>query len=752
MKKLLYGLGIAAACLLTACNQKEVDARLDSLESRVAKLEEQVKGLNSQVDLINQLLTNKLFVVSATELEDGSGYRLVLQDKNGNMVEKIVYNGKKGNDGHDGLDGKDGSTPVVSVKLDTDGLYYWTINGEWLLVDGKKVRASGVDGKDGEDGQDGNDGLTPEFKVGEDGYWYVRVGEGEWEQAGPSYTEITGPIASIDATREDVVVITLADGSAITVPKAAAAVKLQLVFDENAFTKMKAGATASTSYSVVAPAGITYSLDSYEAPGWVVTISSPKDNKGTITITLPEDATTGKILFVANGSDGSCFVKVIHVGVSGNTVYNTDSSSGSLDLPAGATDVQVSEDWVTVSGNKLILSENTTYDARTATVTYTDADGNTQTITIVQAQKDAIVLTQAQVTADPKGETIPYYVKANVTVTAKSNVDWIKVSEATKGLEELPFEFAVSANETGTARNGEVTFSNGEISQTVKVSQAAAGEEPGPGPGPDPSSSDFVLVTSASDLTAGDELLIVNLEGPDYYTLGAQANNNRRATAVTVSAQSIAYSDLPADATIVVLSGSAGAWNFEVDGGYLANSSSNSNRLLTSETITENATWTISIASSGDATIQALGGSRNLLRFNSNNGSPLFSCYSSGQDPVAIYRKPGGPVTPVTEYSTIGCYLGSTQYLYRSGTDQYLRAYSDNDLTFALMNPSENEQAVLTGYSTSMKVNDEVDVALAWRKGTSTVLSKTYSMSVLKEENGKVWIGDSRGNGFIIKK
>ena len=51
-----------------------------------------------------------------------------------------------------------------------------------------------------------------------------------------------------------------------------------------------------------------------------------------------------------------------------------------------------------------------------------------------------------------------------------------------------------------------------------------------------------------------------------------------------------------------------------------------------------------------------------------------------------------------------------------------------------------------------MKVNDEVDVALAWRKGTSTVLSKTYSMSVLKEENGKVWIGDSRGNGFIIKK
>ncbi len=57
-------------------------------------------------------------------------------------------------------------TPKISVRQDSDGLYYWIVNGEWLLVDGKKVRADGYDGLNGKDGQDA---ITPQFKI-EDGY------------------------------------------------------------------------------------------------------------------------------------------------------------------------------------------------------------------------------------------------------------------------------------------------------------------------------------------------------------------------------------------------------------------------------------------------------------------------------------------------------------------------------------------------------------------------------------------------------
>lgn len=93
-------------------------------------------------------------------------------------------------------------TPVISVKKDIDGIYYWTVNGEWLIVDGNKVKAVGTDGAngengtdgkdggdgedgiDGENGSDGKDGITPKFKI-EDGYWYISYdNELSWKQLG----------------------------------------------------------------------------------------------------------------------------------------------------------------------------------------------------------------------------------------------------------------------------------------------------------------------------------------------------------------------------------------------------------------------------------------------------------------------------------------------------------------------------------------------------------------------------------------
>ena len=87
---------------------------------------------------------------------------------------------------------------MIGVAQDTDGVYYWTLNGEWLLDDnGNKLPVSGkdgqngtngsngqdgADGKDGADGQDGKDGITPQLKI-EDGYWYISYDNGAtWTQ------------------------------------------------------------------------------------------------------------------------------------------------------------------------------------------------------------------------------------------------------------------------------------------------------------------------------------------------------------------------------------------------------------------------------------------------------------------------------------------------------------------------------------------------------------------------------------------
>ena len=58
-----------------------------------------------------------------------------------------IYHGKAG---ADGARGEDGYTPLIGVKKDKDGIYYWTLDGSWLVDnDGNKVRAQGLDGKDG---------------------------------------------------------------------------------------------------------------------------------------------------------------------------------------------------------------------------------------------------------------------------------------------------------------------------------------------------------------------------------------------------------------------------------------------------------------------------------------------------------------------------------------------------------------------------------------------------------------------------
>ena len=745
MKKLLCFM--ASLALLAGCT-RELESRLSDVETRLAKVEDQVKELNSQVSLIQNLLDGKYFIQSAEELSDGSGYKLVLVDKDGNVTEKTVLNGK------DGKTGKDGVSPVVSVKQDTDGNYYWTLNGEWLLVDGKKVRANGTDGKDGENGKDGVNAPSTEFKV-ENGKWYVKIGDGAWTYVGEAVTEVTGPIVAVDASADDVVVITLADNTVLELPKASVAVKLQILVDDTAFASVKAGQTQSTEYEVKVPAGVTYTLDSYEPENWKVTLSEPKDNKGIVSISVPATGKSAKVLLIANGSDGSSYAKVLHVGVEeGEPEEETpvvlqemvDATAGSIDLPAGAAEVTFSADWLTLSAGKLLVAANETYDSRLAVVSFKVGE-KTYSLTVMQAQKDAIVLTESAIAVGAEGDTVPFVIKANVAVEAVADVDWITVAAATKGLEDKPYTVTVAANESTEAREGKITFSNGGLQQVVAVSQEGA-EIIAP---PTPVTGDYELLTDASELQEGDELIFVNQD--KNYAMGAQSGTYRTRVAVTVEDDSI--SEPGDDVVIVTLEGEEGAWNLKVPDGYLAAQSSAKNHLVTLASVTDYATWTISVTEAGLATVKAAAGARNSLLYNNQRGNERFSCYANTgtyAKESLIFRKVSTPAEPVTQYSELGLYLGKQQRLYAAGTDQYVRSYDGDALQFVLLEPAAKEQVKLGGFTTGLKTGDAVTVSVDWKKGKNQVLDKQYSMTVLKEENGKLWVGDAKGRGFIIRK
>ena len=168
---------------------------------------------------------------------------------------------------------------------------------------------------------------------------------------------------------------------------------------------------------------------------------------------------------------------------------------------------------------------------------------------------------------------------------------------------------------------------------------------------PQKSTDVFDLVTDASSLSAGDEIIIVapytNSETGEtkYYALGKEQRSSNRAAVET---------ELEADGTImpfnntqyITLEGEAGAWNLAVGdnddpSGYLYASSSKSNQLKTRNEVREdgNANAAITITN-GIASIIFQGtNTRNDLRF--NNSSIIFSCYGEGntQTPVQIFRK-----------------------------------------------------------------------------------------------------------------
>ncbi len=173
------------------------------------------------------------------------------------------------------------------------------------------------------------------------------------------------------------------------------------------------------------------------------------------------------------------------------------------------------------------------------------------------------------------------------------------------------------------------------------------------GSGYDPDS--YFLVTDASTLSDGDKIILAYVDEDISVAISTTQNtNNRKASEVTVNDdETINPGD---DTEIVTLLKNGTSYQFQVSDGYLYAGSSTKNILKTTNDADEaNSVATISIDNNGDATIVFQGrNNHNVLRFNSNNGSPLFSCYASTSSVVTlpqIYKK-ASDVTGIIDLTT----------------------------------------------------------------------------------------------------
>ncbi|MBO5323255.1 MAG: endonuclease, partial [Oscillospiraceae bacterium] len=201
--------------------------------------------------------------------------------------------------------------------------------------------------------------------------------------------------------------------------------------------------------------------------------------------------------------------------------------------------------------------------------------------------------------------------------------------------EEVPANMTTPSGNSGGSGSGNTT----QPTTSTQPTETEPTETQPVTPTQPSGSTTATLVTNVSELKANDQILIV-ANSASFALSTTQNSNNRGQTAVTKTENTV---NVPNDAQILTLEAGTkdSTWSFNTGNGYLYAASSSSNYLRTETTKSDNSSWTISITTSGVATVTAQGKyTHNILRYNSS--SKLFSCYTSGQQEIAIYKLDNG--------------------------------------------------------------------------------------------------------------
>lgn len=210
MRKLFTLVALLVVVMVSSCAYDDTSlwSAITDLQNRMKAVEELCKETNTNLDALQELvsaISDNEQIKSIVPIEkDGNIIGYTLTFTNGESV--TIYNEKNDNDA--------GVVPQIGVAQDSDNIYYWTLDGEWLLdAYGNKIKAQG------------EDGLTPKFKIEEE-YWYISYDNGTtWDSVGKVVPgevidcNCQGIFQSVDFD-DEYVYFTLADGSVIVVPKA----------------------------------------------------------------------------------------------------------------------------------------------------------------------------------------------------------------------------------------------------------------------------------------------------------------------------------------------------------------------------------------------------------------------------------------------------------------------------------------------------------------------------------------------------
>lgn len=231
---------------------------------------------------------------------------------------------------------------------------------------------------------------------------------------------------------------------------------------------------------------------------------SSSKREGTITIsngTLSETVTVYQ-----EGIDPSIILSKNEISVS------SEENEISIDVRSNVdvtVEIPADADWITEVSTKSMstntytfrIAANEGHDNRSAKIRFVNHEnGLTETVAVIQKQKDALTVTSYRFDVPYEGEIITIEVKANIDFEYKiddATQPWVAFA-GTKSLDSHELIFNVMPNTIETEREGRITFFSGELSETVTIYQR----------GPEPS----IMILGGKDMTIGSYGGSMNVE------------------------------------------------------------------------------------------------------------------------------------------------------------------------------------------------------------------------------------------------
>ena len=391
---------LAVALLATGCS-KELESRVDQLENRVTAVENAVSKINQNISNLNDLVTalqNNDYVTDVVDVKNEAGevigYKISFS-KRGTIT---IYHGKDGANGANGSNGT--NAPVIGVKQDTDGIYYWTLGGEFLLVNNAKLPVTG------DKGDTGATGNTPKLKI-ENEKWFVSYDNGTtWEDLGTAI----GDTFFKDVTYDDdsiTFILNDNDNTTITLPRVITTFSFKL---ETTALEIAAGETTEIGYTIKGAEDtdeIVF-VATYLTPGWTVVFNEEEEE---VAITAPDPITDATIVLQAvNNTTSATAAQALYFEKGVLTVetdafpVGKDGDDIEVKVSTNVTyDIDIDVDWIAQDDTRAVRQESlfftvkaNTGAARVGKITLTGADESKVVVTVSQEAGEALPAIQVK--------------------------------------------------------------------------------------------------------------------------------------------------------------------------------------------------------------------------------------------------------------------------------------------------------------------------------------------------------------------